>query len=150
MGRTLSGYIAIRFAKTVLGILLALFVLIVTVDFVEQLRRFSELPDVNAGRLYAVALLRAPAFMEKAFPFGCLFAAMITLAQLNQRMELVVARSAGVSAWQFLLPMSIAVTRYSDLRVPPCAMVALTGRIPAITGPRFVDRKCTRSVLPSA
>ncbi len=107
MGSTLNVYIALRFAKTVLGILLALFALIVTIDFVELLRRFSEMPDVDAGRLYAVALLRAPNFMEKAFPFGCLFAAMITLAQLNQRMELVVARSAGVSAWQFLLPLSI-------------------------------------------
>lgn len=106
IGMTLSLYFGKKFAKTFLGMMLALAFLIVTVDFIEQLRKVTENIDAGIGDLYMVSLLRAPLFLEKAIPFGCLFAAMITLAQLNQKMELVVARAAGVSAWKFLFPIS--------------------------------------------
>ncbi|MEM7462459.1 MAG: LPS export ABC transporter permease LptG [Pseudomonadota bacterium] len=107
IGRTLSLYIAARFAKTVLGMLISLLVLIVLVDFVEQLRKAAERPDIPVWGLLQISAFKAPAFVEKAFPFGCLFAAMITLTQLNNKLELVVARAAGVSAWQFIMPVSV-------------------------------------------
>ena len=125
IGQTLGTYFALRFGKIMIGMLLALLFLIVTVDFIEQLRKVNENNNVGIGQLYLVSMLRAPIFLEKAFPFGCLFAAMITLSQLNQKMELVVARAAGVSAWQFLLPLSIgaaligmlATTVYNPLAI---------------------------------
>ena len=125
ISHTLGIYFALRFGKILLGMLLALLFLIVTVDFIEQLRRVSENSDISISSLYLISMLRAPIFLEKAFPFGCLFAAMITLTQLNQKMELVVARAAGVSVWQFLLPLSIcaaiigvvATTLYNPLAV---------------------------------
>ncbi len=125
IGQTLGTYFALRFGKTMLGMLLALLFLIVTIDFIEQLRKVSENSNISISQLYLVSLLRAPIFLEKAFPFGCLFAAMITLTQLNSKMELVVARAAGVSAWQFLLPLSIgaaligvvATTVYNPLAI---------------------------------
>lgn len=107
IGRTLSTYIALKYAKTVFAMLLSLLLLIVLVDFIEQLRKAAERPDLPLLGLLQISIYKAPAFVEKAFPFGCLFAAMITLTQLNQRMELVVARAAGVSAWQFIMPVSI-------------------------------------------
>ena len=125
ISHTLGIYFALRFGKIMLGMLLALLFLIVTIDFIEQLRKVPEDAIVGIGDLYLVSLLRAPIFLEKAFPFGCLFAAMITLTQLNQKMELVVARAAGVSVWQFLLPLSIfaavigilATTLYNPLAI---------------------------------
>jgi len=125
IGQTLGIYFAVRFAKIMLGMLLALAFLIVTVDFIEQLRKVSENSNIDVSQLYLISLLRAPIFLEKAFPFAGLFAAMITLSQLNQKMELVVARAAGVSAWQFLLPLSIgaaligvlATTVYNPLAI---------------------------------
>ncbi len=108
IGKTLSIYISIRFLKILAGMVAGLVFLIVTVDFIEQLRKASDVEDVTLWQLYSISLMRAPVFVEKAFPFGCLFAAMITLTQLNLKMELVVARSAGVSAWQFLLPIGIS------------------------------------------
>ncbi|MEZ5872570.1 MAG: LPS export ABC transporter permease LptG [Nitratireductor sp.] len=108
IGRTLFGYIAIRFTKTVAAMMISLLLLIVVIDFVEQLRKASELSDVTLWSLLQLSMLKAPVFLDKAFPFGCLFAAMITLTQLNLKMELVVARAAGVSAWQFLMPVSAA------------------------------------------
>ena len=125
IGKTLGTYFALRFGKVMIGMLVALLFLIVTVDFIEQMRKVTSANNVSIGQLYMVSLLRAPIFLEKAFPFGCLFAAMITLSQLNQKMELVVARASGVSAWQFLLPLSIgaaligmvATTVYNPLAI---------------------------------
>lgn len=108
IGKTLGVYISIRFLRILLGMVLGLAFLIVTVDFIEQLRKAAGIDDVSLWSLYTIALLRAPSFIERAFPFACLFAAMITLTQLNLKLELVVARSAGVSAWQFLLPISLS------------------------------------------
>ena len=108
IGRTLSIYISIRFLKMLLAMVLGLAFLIVTVDFIEQLRRAAEVENVTLWQLYQISVLRAPIFVERVFPFACLFAAMITLNQLNSKMELVVARAAGVSAWQFLLPITVS------------------------------------------
>lgn len=107
IGKTLYFYISLRFLKVLIAMVLGLGFLIVTVDFIEQLRKSANIEDVSLWSLYTIALLRAPTFIEKAFPFACLFAAMITLTQLNLKMELVVARAAGISASQFLLPISI-------------------------------------------
>jgi lipopolysaccharide export system permease protein len=86
----------------------SLYLMIVVIDFVEQLRKASDRADVALFDLLHLSALKAPVFLDKAFPFACLFAAMVTLSQLNQKMELVVARAAGVSAWQFLMPISVA------------------------------------------
>ncbi len=108
IGQTLSLYISMKFVKILLAMVVGLGFLIITVDFIEQLRKSADDTQITIGSLYMISMLRAPVFIEKAFPFACLFAAMITLTQLNTKMELVVARSAGVSAWQFLLPISLS------------------------------------------
>ncbi len=108
IGKTLGLYISIRFLKVLIAMVLGLGFLIVTVDFIEQLRKSANVEDVSLWSVYTISLLRAPIFIEKAFPFACLFAAMITLTQLNLKMELVVARAAGISASHFLLPISIS------------------------------------------
>ncbi|WP_083649376.1 LPS export ABC transporter permease LptG [Salaquimonas pukyongi] len=108
IGPTLFRYIAWRFTKALLAMMALLLFLIVTVDFIEGLRKLNDQIDVSAGQVYLISLYTAPFFIDKAFPFACLFATMITLFQLNQKMELVVARAAGVSVWQFLLPIGAA------------------------------------------
>lgn len=108
IGWTLSLYIARKYFVTVGVMLLSLLFFIILIDFIEQLRRAAERPEIPVLGLFQLAALKTPTFLEKAFPFGCLFAAMITLTQLNQRLELVVARASGVSAWQFLMPVSAA------------------------------------------
>ncbi len=108
IGRTLSLYISLKFIKILLAMFFGLAFLVSTVDFVEQLRRFANFDEIAVSDFYMLAVFRTPSFLEKAFPFACLFAAMITLTQLNTKMELVVARASGVSAWQFLLPISVS------------------------------------------
>lgn len=127
IGKTLSLYIAVKFAKNVLFMMIALLFLIVTVDFVEQLRKAAEIDDVSVWSLYLISLYKAPIFLERAFPFGCLFAAMMTLTQLNTKLELVVARAAGISAWQFLLPLgftSVIIGLFAAMVYNPVAIMS--------------------------
>jgi lipopolysaccharide export system permease protein len=128
IGWTLSYYIARKYTLTVTAMLVSMLVFIVLVDFVEQMRRAAEQPDIPIYGLLQLSSLKAPSFLEKAFPFCCLFAAMVTLTQLNQRMELVVARASGVSAWQFLMPVSVAailIGLFASLVYNPIAVLAL-------------------------
>jgi len=45
-----------------------------------------------------------PQLLEKMMPFCVLIGAMMCYLALSRRLELVVARAAGVSAWQFIAP----------------------------------------------
>ena len=50
------------------------------------------------------SLFRVPQLLEKLMPFCVLIGAMTCYLALSRRLELVVARAAGVSAWQFIAP----------------------------------------------
>ena len=78
------------------------------VDFTEFSRFKSTLPGYTIGGGLLVSALRIPLIAQTAIPFIILFSAIATLMALNRRYELVVARSAGVSAWQFLAPLCLA------------------------------------------
>lgn len=101
---TLGRYIAGRFGKTVLGVFGGFFALIFLVDFVELLRRTSDVAGVNAFLVAGLSFLRVPAVTEQVLPFAVLFGSMVALLNLSRKLELVVARAAGVSVWQFLAP----------------------------------------------
>ena len=45
-----------------------------------------------------------PFVTERVVPFAVLVASMFCYLNLSRRLELVVARAAGVSAWQFITP----------------------------------------------
>lgn len=73
-------------------------------DTVEQLRRAAGKSDMGMGVVLQMAALRLPHLIEQTLPFVLLFGTMMAFWQLARSNELVVARAAGVSAWQFLLP----------------------------------------------
>ncbi len=108
IGRTLALYFTRKFIFDVLLVVATLFILIAIVDLVEQLRRASKRPDYELWPVVEVVLYRTPAFAQLTIPFAVLFAAMATLTKLNRTMELVVSRSAGVSAMQFVMPICLA------------------------------------------
>ena len=51
-----------------------------------------------------ITLFRVPFITERVMPFAVLVGAMFCYLNLSRRLELVVARAAGVSAWQFISP----------------------------------------------
>lgn len=97
---TLSVYIA-RQLITWLAIMgLGLSTLVFILSFVEQLRRAGG----EAGLAMELAIFQLPFLVQKTLPFVILFGSMMAFWRLSRTNELVVARAAGVSAWQFLLP----------------------------------------------
>ncbi|HRK24808.1 MAG TPA: LPS export ABC transporter permease LptG [Beijerinckiaceae bacterium] len=120
---TLGRYFGMRFLSAIAGVFLTVFVLIFTIDLVELMRRAGEAEGASTMRLARLALFRTPAVAEQVLPFAVLFAALATFLNLSRRLELVVARAAGVSAWQFSLPIValaiiigvLATTAYNPL-----------------------------------
>ena len=101
---TVSRYFSLRFLKSVIGFYAGCMLLIFLIDFVEMLRRGDARDDIGLGVLFQMSLYRTPTFAEQAMPFAVLLGTMATLLGLSRRNELVIARAAGLSAWQFLAP----------------------------------------------
>jgi lipopolysaccharide export system permease protein len=104
IGRTLALYFSGRFLRTILSMFMSVFFLIWTLDFVELMRRAGDAPGATTRLMAQLALYRTPSVAEQILPFAILFGSMATLLLLSRKLELVIARSAGISAWQFLLP----------------------------------------------
>jgi len=101
---TLGRYFAGRFVVSALGVFAAIFVLLVLVDYIEMVRRTSGLASASPLMVAETSLFRVPQLLEKMMPFCVLIGAMTCYLALSRRLELVVARAAGVSAWQFTAP----------------------------------------------
>jgi lipopolysaccharide export system permease protein len=107
---TLSRYIARQFTQAVLMMLAGLSLLVTLFDFIELLRRAATRPDVGFGMVTSIALLRLPFLMLQILPFAVLLGGILAFWRLNRSSELIVARAAGISAWQFLAsPVACAV-----------------------------------------
>ncbi len=108
MPATLAIYLGRRYFAVALPLFGVIFFLIYAVDLIELFRRGADSSRASAGALAFLALLRTPFIAEETLPFVALFAAMALFLVLSRRLELVSARSAGVSAWQFIAPVALA------------------------------------------
>ena len=104
MTNTLGRYFAGRFLVSAVGVFASIFVLLVLVDYIEMVRKTSGLVGASAITIAQTSLYRVPQLLEKLMPFCVLIGAMTCYLALSRRLELVVARAAGVSAWQFIAP----------------------------------------------
>ena len=107
-GRTLQSYVFLRFLRMVLFMTLGLAAMALLIDFTETSNRTGSLPQYTIAAALGISAMRLPFIVQVAFPFVVLAATIATLINLNRRYELVIARSAGMSAWQFLAPTWIA------------------------------------------
>jgi lipopolysaccharide export system permease protein len=101
---TLSRYFGLRFLSAVLAVFAGTLVLTAMIDFLELMRRSGDLRDISAFFIAKITLFRVPFITERVLPFAVLVGAMFCYLNLSRRLELVVARSAGISAWQFTAP----------------------------------------------
>ena len=109
IGRTFGLYLSRRFLRSIGLVFGVMFTLIYLIDFVELLRRASDAQGSTTAFIAFLTLLRVPAVTEQVLPFAVLFGAMAAFLALSRKLELVVARAAGLSAWQFLLPPVLIV-----------------------------------------
>src|ERR1700709_1485999 len=101
---TLGRYFAGRFVVSAVGVFASIFILLVLIDYIEMVRKTSGLVSASAIMVAETSLFRVPQLLEKMMPFCILIGAMTCYLALSRRLELVVARAAGVSAWQFIAP----------------------------------------------
>ncbi|MBM9403340.1 LPS export ABC transporter permease LptG [Gluconacetobacter azotocaptans] len=107
---TLSFYIARQFMLAVMAMILSLTGLVSLFDFIDLLRRVATRPNVPTSLVSEIAILHVPYFMIEILPFGVLLGGIVCFWRLTRSSELIVARAAGISAWQFLTgPLSCAL-----------------------------------------
>ncbi len=99
-----SVYVGRQYLLWFLAVFAILTGIVLLVDCVELLRRASSRDGVSLGAVITMSVLKLPHLALKLISFAVLFGAILTFWRLNRSYELVVARAAGVSAWQFLLP----------------------------------------------
>jgi len=101
---TLGRYFAGRFLVATLSVFAGIFLLVVFVDYIELMRRTANNTSASALFVAQTSLFRVPQLLERLMPFCILVGAMTCYLDLSRRLELVVARAAGISAWQFMAP----------------------------------------------
>jgi lipopolysaccharide export system permease protein len=104
---TLSRYFAMRFLIAVVGSFVGVVALAAIFDYIELMRHSTDWPHASAWALAKISMFRIPQLTERLMPFSVLVGAMSCYLSLSRRLELVVARAAGVSAWQFVAPAVI-------------------------------------------
>ncbi|MGH7248115.1 MAG: LptF/LptG family permease, partial [Pseudomonadota bacterium] len=104
LGKTLSAYIARHFFAWFCGVFGAMAVITFLADYIELIRRGGSRLQATLGLLFEMAALQSPQTAQEVLPFAILFGTMLALWRLTRNNELVVARAAGVSVWQFLTP----------------------------------------------
>ena len=107
VSRTLIRYFGMRFLGAVTSVFVGIFVLIVLVDYIEFMRRAADVPNLSTWMVAKTSFFRVPQLTERLLPFSVLVGAMACYLALSRRNELVIARSAGMSAWQFVAPAVI-------------------------------------------
>ena len=105
LSSTLSLYMGRQYLQSVALVFLVVIVTILIADTIELLRRASG-PNKTATieTVLQMASLHIPFMAQKALPFVVLVGGIVTFAKLTRSRELVIARAAGVSVWQFLVP----------------------------------------------
>jgi lipopolysaccharide export system permease protein len=95
-------YVTRVFLAAVMAMLAGLTVVLVLFDTLELLRRSVGRPDATLGIVTEIAIMRVPWMAMEVLPFAILLGGIVAFWRLARSHELVVVRSAGVSAWQFL------------------------------------------------
>jgi lipopolysaccharide export system permease protein len=81
--------------------------MVALLDYIELMRRAADEPKASALLVAQASFYRVPQVTERIMSFCVLIGAMACYLSLSRRLELVVARAAGMSAWQFISPALI-------------------------------------------
>jgi lipopolysaccharide export system permease protein len=119
LSATLSLYLGRHFLVWVTATFVALVFVVFLFELIELLRRGSsrQNQDVAVWLLVQMALFKLPNMAQVILPFAVLFGGMMSFWRLTRSNELVVARAAGVSVWQFLLPALVVAALIGGIKL---------------------------------
>ncbi|ARJ66945.1 LPS export ABC transporter permease LptG [Magnetospirillum sp. ME-1] len=101
----MSGYIGRQFASAFATVLLVILGIILLFDVIELIRRAAARPDLGIAPIMLMAFFKLPQMLHTVLPFAVMIGAMVCFWRLTRTHELVVARAAGISVWQFITPV---------------------------------------------
>ena len=105
--RTIAWYTARLFLVRSFAFLIGLVVILETLDLLGESSRILAAGNTEAALWHYVSL-RVPQLIALFLPFAVLLATLVTLATLNSNSEVVIFKSAGISAHQILAPLVVA------------------------------------------
>ncbi len=152
MPAILSFYIGRHFLLSITLVLLVVMAIIGLIEFVELLRRASHKEyDVPVLIVMQMTLFKLPHTAEKILPFAVLIGSMVALTRLTKAQELVIARSSGVSVWQFLAPAIFVAALFGVIMVTVFNPIsaAMISRYEVIEGKYITGRPSVLSVSKS-
>jgi lipopolysaccharide export system permease protein len=106
--RTIAFYMAKMFLIRTFAILLALVLVLQSLDLLGESGHVLAYPGNGNHELWVYVSLRAPQIIARFLPFSVLLGTIVTLATLNQNSEVISMKAAGLSAHQVLAPLILA------------------------------------------
>lgn len=132
-GWTLSRYLGKQYFVWFMAFFIGLTGIIYLFEIAELLRRSANLADATLGIVLRMGAYKLPDTIEKILPFVVLFSGMFTFWRLTRSQELIIARAAGISAWQFLAPALLITLLFGG------AYVTLMNPLGATMNARYKD-----------
>ena len=136
---TLHLYFAIKFLRSFLMVAAIFFAVLLLIDVLEQVRRFSN-ADVTFTGILGLAALNVPSTLYTILPLITIIASLTLFLGLARTSELVVARAAGRSAlFSLMAPIVVAagIGALSVIVLNP--LVAATSKTYEENAARYTD-----------
>ncbi|MEO7602353.1 MAG: LPS export ABC transporter permease LptG [Sphingomicrobium sp.] len=106
--RSLAFYMVRLFLTRSLAVLVALVLILMTLDLLGESGKILAVPGNGDSELWRYVALRIPILVSRFLPFSVLLGTLIAFVGLNQHSEVVAMKAAGLSAHQILAPLIVA------------------------------------------
>jgi lipopolysaccharide export system permease protein len=106
--RNLAFYMVRLFVSRSLAVLIALVLVLMTLDLLGESGKILAVPGNGDAALWHYVGLRIPLLVSRFLPFSVLLGTLIAFVGLNQHSEVVAMKAAGLSAHQILAPLIVA------------------------------------------
>ena len=106
--RRLAWYMVRLFLTRSLAVLVALVLILMTLDLLGESAKILAIPSNSDADLWRYVSYRLPMLTSRFLPFSVLLGALIAFVGLNQNSEVVAMKAAGLSAHQILAPLIVA------------------------------------------
>jgi len=106
--RQLALYMTRLFVTRTLAVLVALVLVLMTLDLLGESGKILVVPGNTDADLWRYVGLRLPILFSRFLPFSVLLGTLIAFVGLNQNSEVVAMKAAGLSAHQILAPLVLA------------------------------------------
>lgn len=113
----LQRYFGRQYLLWFLVFLLCLSGIVFLFEVAELMRRASGKEDVGFALILKMGVYKLPETIERILAFVVLFSGLFTFWKLTRSQELTVARSVGISAWQFMRPALLVTLGFALLNV---------------------------------